>query len=171
MERFQEVVRGLIALVVLGVIGYVAWTIWGPSPSKNLQVTVDGSMPAEDQALVTDAVNALLEVCPGVLEASDDVSDVSATISPMPQGGAEQYGWNRTVILSFTFDESVDGLPGRFVDGSVRYEGHSVRFLMGGGDQPGVIVEKPQAATLCLLDPTPGRNQFKAAPQMALIED
>lgn len=127
--------------------------------STDIEVEMDTT--AIDRPSVDRALDEFRNACrPLFSRHRDDVSSLKATVSDEPSTQVRRLGWGTHIDLTVTLRWSPSTLP--------QPTEPTARFLMGGGEHPGILAFSPTAAALCDQPLAPGRTQaFLPAPGLA----
>ena len=150
--------KGWLAALAIG-IALVSCS----SPTLQEVISQDKNIREIDRPVVRIALDSLFDACPGLGDFWGDFDTYSIEVVP---GGefdfrTEFYGWRKHVRLTVKVREDARLIPSRY-----RAGGHTLRFSMGGGWQPGVTAHKDQARALC-----PRMTSHKSADHFLIISN
>lgn len=127
-------------------------------PEPDVTIDVKGTFNQAEADIVTNAINAFKKSCAPLFEEywQDVISATAGVESQIMDAGegrtlkmpfAEKYGWHDTIQLVINVSESPEKIPTQF-----NAAGHTLYYRLGGGDQPGVSVNKMPSALICGYD-------------------
>jgi len=127
--------------------------------STDIEVVMDTS--AIDRPSVDRALDEFRNVCrPLFVRHAGDVTGIRATVSDEPSTQVRRLGWAGHIEITVSLRRSPVTLP--------QPTEATARFLMGGGERPGILAFSSTAAALCDQPLAEGRQQaFLPAPGLA----
>ena len=157
---------GIALVICVGLVGIGILNMTGQAEAE-LTVSVPGDVTEADKIMIDGAVKVLAAECPRFKNAWIDIvaakGDIVGSWLAENMEADVTRGWGRTVELVVTIrDEETSYIPN-----SQRAWGHSLQFIMGGGERPGIRVTKSQAGWLCMMQED---EFFKDIPALAFIK-
>jgi hypothetical protein len=133
---------------------------WG-SPTD---VSVSRDTDRVSSRVVDQAIEVFRGACgPLFTGHADDVRSIHAIVSDETATEPRRRGWGVHIDIAVDLRSSPTTLPAANTD-------EPARFLMGGGERPGLLAFSPTAAALCDLAPPGGRDQlFVPLPSLAAL--
>lgn len=109
------------------------------------------------------AFSALFSACPRLGQQLDKVESfraqlVGKTLPKPPE--IQKHGWSEYIEMSLRLTDTSTLVPERYRDGR-----HTVRYYVGGGDNPGIVAQDNRARALCDM-PMEGEEDFLPWPPM-----
>ena len=103
-----------------------------------------------DIKLMALAKTEFFKVCPKALDYWDDLEVTTATVfRPGYHSMAEKAKWPVQIDFSLKVKNTTNlKMPRKF-----NANGHTLHFKMGGGNRPGIIIQKAQSAKFCGVKP------------------
>jgi len=142
-------------------------------PPKRATINVEGTFGKNQAEAIQKALAAFKVACkPLFSDYWGDVASATALVGPeIVSGGAstwrhDKFGWQQSIQLEILLKGKLAAVPEAF-----HADGHTLYYYLGGGDQPGMVVEKAQSARVCGFTVDPAGNDLFVANSAFAVTD
>lgn len=136
-------VKAILFIVTTGFlfVMYSGYDKSGNEPEYNIQA---GEDPHKIQA-IEFAFKEFLKACPTARNYWPDIIAARANVYDTYNSTAEEAGWPIQVNFQFVVTKGIT----RKIPRQAFASGHTLHFIVGAGNRPGIIIQKDQSAEFC----------------------
>lgn len=137
------------------------------SAEQRVSITIEERDTPHKES-IQKAGDLLLKACPGILIAWTDIESANAQYIKENYLAMtdERYGWKQAIVFTFKVKDDTRVLPDE-----LRIWGHTVEYILGAGNNPGVATIKTEGQLLCgkMRPSTNGSIGFLSIADMAFL--
>lgn len=152
-------------------LGLILAAVFASSSASAQQVTVNLNAPGYTQADVDKAIDQFRRNClPLGGEFWGDVTAIEATIGEETAVYRQARGWKNSLTLRLQYSEDPKSGPS-LASGAGVLAGHSLFYILGGGETPGFFASKRSSQYLCGLSfNDAGDDMFVDVPELKFLD-
>lgn len=136
-------------------------------PAKGITINLKGAPSPEEQARIKAGLIAFMASCEPLFRQywSDVVKAEAYQGDPTENYTGKRYGWDREFWIEVKITEQPRRIPAE-----MRAAGHTLMWVAGTGQRPGLIAKKDQAAAVCGMPVSGnGSDVFKPDPGFTVL--